>query len=215
MGVLYEAKYFSSCRHRDGWERPVGHPARATARRRPPRRRRSGASRRRDCVRLRNYRADGVRLLIRQLEPAHGGGVDVDAPVRALPSHGNGGARREGRTPVRDRPARSPAPRAPRCDRRRRAGDQVRHAPRAAHCRRLLGAHRDRARPTASRRRSPHSHGRRATALRFLLWECAYAELWFTERMWPDFGAPHLAAAIHEFHSRDRRFGGLPTREAV
>ncbi|HEV8509975.1 MAG TPA: polyprenyl diphosphate synthase [Gemmatimonadales bacterium] len=49
----------------------------------------------------------------------------------------------------------------------------------------------------------------------FLLWECAYAELWFTDRMWPDFGASHLAAAIHEFHSRDRRFGGLPTREAV
>jgi undecaprenyl diphosphate synthase len=47
------------------------------------------------------------------------------------------------------------------------------------------------------------------------LWECAYAELWFTERMWPDFAAAHLAAAIHEFHSRDRRFGGLPTREAV
>jgi undecaprenyl diphosphate synthase len=49
----------------------------------------------------------------------------------------------------------------------------------------------------------------------FLLWECAYAELWFTGRMWPDFGASHLAAAIHEFHSRDRRFGGLPTQEAV
>ncbi|HEY7193481.1 MAG TPA: polyprenyl diphosphate synthase [Gemmatimonadales bacterium] len=49
----------------------------------------------------------------------------------------------------------------------------------------------------------------------FLLWECAYAELWFTERMWPDFAASHLAAAVHEFHSRDRRFGGLPNREAV
>ena len=49
----------------------------------------------------------------------------------------------------------------------------------------------------------------------FLLWECAYAELWFTERMWPDFGSAQLAAAIHEYHSRDRRFGGLPTREAV
>ena len=49
----------------------------------------------------------------------------------------------------------------------------------------------------------------------FLLWECAYAELWFTDRMWPDFGAAHLAAAIHEFYSRDRRFGGLPTQEAV
>src|SRR5216110_723303 len=49
----------------------------------------------------------------------------------------------------------------------------------------------------------------------FLLWECAFAELWFTERMWPDFGAVQLAAAVHEFHSRDRRFGGLPNREAV
>ena len=49
----------------------------------------------------------------------------------------------------------------------------------------------------------------------FLLWECAYAELWFTDRMWPDFAASQLAAAIHEFHSRDRRFGGLPAREAV
>ncbi|MFN2570495.1 MAG: polyprenyl diphosphate synthase [Gemmatimonadales bacterium] len=49
----------------------------------------------------------------------------------------------------------------------------------------------------------------------FLLWECAYAELWFTDRMWPDFESAHLAAALHEFHSRDRRFGGLPTQEAV
>ena len=49
----------------------------------------------------------------------------------------------------------------------------------------------------------------------FLLWECAYAELWFTDLMWPDFQAAHLAAALHEFHSRDRRFGGLPTQEAV
>src|ERR1700752_2483904 len=49
----------------------------------------------------------------------------------------------------------------------------------------------------------------------FLLWECPYAELWFTDRMWPDFGASQLAAAIHEFHSRDRRFGGPPPQEAV
>jgi undecaprenyl diphosphate synthase len=44
----------------------------------------------------------------------------------------------------------------------------------------------------------------------FLLWECAYAELYFTERYWPDFGAADLAAAIREFRSRQRRFGGLP-----
>jgi undecaprenyl diphosphate synthase len=43
----------------------------------------------------------------------------------------------------------------------------------------------------------------------FLLWECAYAELWFTDRMWPEFGAAELAAAVDEFRRRERRFGGL------
>ena len=41
----------------------------------------------------------------------------------------------------------------------------------------------------------------------FLLWECAYAELVFTDRMWPDFGAADLADALREFHARERRFG--------
>jgi undecaprenyl diphosphate synthase len=44
----------------------------------------------------------------------------------------------------------------------------------------------------------------------FLLWECAYAELLFTDTMWPDFGAEHLHAAIQDFRTRERRFGGLP-----
>ena len=43
----------------------------------------------------------------------------------------------------------------------------------------------------------------------FLLWESAYAELYFTDTMWPDFGAADLAAAVAWFHARDRRFGGL------
>lgn len=43
----------------------------------------------------------------------------------------------------------------------------------------------------------------------FLLWESAYAELYFTTTMWPDFGAVDLAAAVTWFHARDRRFGGL------
>ncbi len=47
----------------------------------------------------------------------------------------------------------------------------------------------------------------------FLLWECAYAELCFTDRMWPDFTTADLAAAIAEFRTRERRFGALP--EAV
>ena len=49
----------------------------------------------------------------------------------------------------------------------------------------------------------------------FLLWESAYAELWFTDRMWPDFAGADLASAIQAFRARDRRFGGLPAREAV
>jgi len=44
----------------------------------------------------------------------------------------------------------------------------------------------------------------------FLLWECAWAELYFTDRMWPDFGPADLAAAVAEFHRRERRFGGVP-----
>ena len=44
----------------------------------------------------------------------------------------------------------------------------------------------------------------------FLLWESAYAELFFTTRMWPDFHRDDLAAAVAEFRGRDRRFGALP-----
>ena len=43
----------------------------------------------------------------------------------------------------------------------------------------------------------------------FLLWESAYAELHFTECLWPDFGPDDLAAALASFRKRERRFGGL------
>jgi undecaprenyl diphosphate synthase len=42
----------------------------------------------------------------------------------------------------------------------------------------------------------------------FLLWESAYAELWFCETAWPEFTAADLAAALADFRSRERRFGG-------
>ena len=44
----------------------------------------------------------------------------------------------------------------------------------------------------------------------FLLWEAAYAELWFTDRMWPEFGAEDLRAALAEFAIRNRTFGLVP-----
>ena len=43
----------------------------------------------------------------------------------------------------------------------------------------------------------------------FLLWECAFAELWFTRRMWPDFDAADLAQAIADFRRRNRTFGAV------
>ena len=47
----------------------------------------------------------------------------------------------------------------------------------------------------------------------FLLWECAYAELVFTDRMWPDFSGADLADAVREFQRRERRFGTVPVAE--
>jgi undecaprenyl diphosphate synthase len=47
----------------------------------------------------------------------------------------------------------------------------------------------------------------------FLLWECAYAELLFSSRMWPDFAAADLEDALREFRRRERRFGGIAPRD--
>ncbi len=50
----------------------------------------------------------------------------------------------------------------------------------------------------------------------FLLWQIAYAEIWVTDTLWPDFRAPHLLQAILEYQKRDRRYGGLkPSRVAT
>jgi undecaprenyl diphosphate synthase len=43
----------------------------------------------------------------------------------------------------------------------------------------------------------------------FLLWESAYAELYFTDVPWPEFGEADLALAVQAFNARDRRYGGL------
>lgn len=43
----------------------------------------------------------------------------------------------------------------------------------------------------------------------FLLWQISYAEIVITDVLWPDFRRPHLEAAIAEYQSRHRRFGGL------
>ncbi len=42
----------------------------------------------------------------------------------------------------------------------------------------------------------------------FLLWQAAYAELWFTDVLWPDFKPEHLAEALASFGTRERRYGG-------
>lgn len=43
----------------------------------------------------------------------------------------------------------------------------------------------------------------------FLLWQSAYAELYFTDKLWPDFKPADLKAALDHFARRDRRYGGL------
>ena len=42
----------------------------------------------------------------------------------------------------------------------------------------------------------------------FLLWQAAYAEMWFTEVLWPDFTVAHLEEALTSFAQRERRYGG-------
>ena len=44
----------------------------------------------------------------------------------------------------------------------------------------------------------------------FLLWECAYAEFYFTDTLWPDFDEAGLHQALASFDARERRFGALP-----
>ena len=48
----------------------------------------------------------------------------------------------------------------------------------------------------------------------FMLWECAYAELYFTERMWPEFNEAELLHALREFAGRERRYRGIPAQAA-
>jgi undecaprenyl diphosphate synthase len=43
----------------------------------------------------------------------------------------------------------------------------------------------------------------------FLLWQIAYAEIWVTETLWPDFRKRHLLEAILAYQKRDRRYGGI------
>ena len=47
----------------------------------------------------------------------------------------------------------------------------------------------------------------------FLLWQIAYAEIWVTETLWPDFRCRHLLEAIIDFQKRERRYGGIAGRD--
>ncbi|MGH9000559.1 MAG: undecaprenyl diphosphate synthase family protein, partial [Acidimicrobiia bacterium] len=43
----------------------------------------------------------------------------------------------------------------------------------------------------------------------YLLWQLAYAELYFTDVLWPDFRREHLFEAVRAYQKRSRRFGGI------
>jgi undecaprenyl diphosphate synthase len=49
----------------------------------------------------------------------------------------------------------------------------------------------------------------------FLLWQLAYAEIYFSPVLWPDFTKDELFRALHEYQNRERRFGGLPSSGGV
>jgi undecaprenyl diphosphate synthase len=49
----------------------------------------------------------------------------------------------------------------------------------------------------------------------FLLWQIAYAELYITETLWPDFSRTDLLQAVLEYQRRDRRYGGLSGAPAM
>jgi undecaprenyl diphosphate synthase len=50
----------------------------------------------------------------------------------------------------------------------------------------------------------------------FLLWQIAYAEIWVTETLWPDFRRRDLLEAVVAYQKRDRRYGGIkPSRVAL
>lgn len=48
----------------------------------------------------------------------------------------------------------------------------------------------------------------------YLLWQLSYAELYFSDVLWPDFGRPELFEAVRDFANRSRRFGGLEEKNA-
>jgi undecaprenyl diphosphate synthase len=48
----------------------------------------------------------------------------------------------------------------------------------------------------------------------FLLWECAFAELHFSECLWPDFDEQRFRSALDDYHGRERRFGAVAGAEA-
>jgi undecaprenyl diphosphate synthase len=49
----------------------------------------------------------------------------------------------------------------------------------------------------------------------FLLWQIAYAEIWVTDTLWPDFRKPHLLEAVLAYQKRERRYGGIKQAAAA
>ncbi len=49
----------------------------------------------------------------------------------------------------------------------------------------------------------------------FLLWQISYAEIWVTQKCWPEFAVEDLHAAMHDYAARERRFGGLTLNQGL
>ena len=49
----------------------------------------------------------------------------------------------------------------------------------------------------------------------FMIWQSAYAELYFSDQLWPDFSPQHFAQALQQYRQRDRRFGAVNSSDSA
>ena len=223
------------CRDQHGWERPLGSPARSTQGGGPCRRSGGGPTNGGVRAGAGDHHADALRFFLGQLAPSAGRSRQPDASVAEVPGLRVRPPDRPWRALQRHR-APGPDPGFPQAQHRARRGAHAAKGPLstsglrstirpARRCWRRPavspGGYLRPARPSSNPVEAIHApSGTRDVDLLirtggeqrlsdFLLWESAYAELYFTDVLWPDFNEADLAAAVQAFAARDRRYGGV------
>ena len=181
--------------------------------------------------RTRRQGADGVRFLLRELEPPGGGGFRPDGTAGGGAGARGAAAERGGRAhPLRRRPHAACRKRCGPAWRRPRRRPPRNHAPACStSASTTAGAGTSPRRQHGWRRAAKPSPSKAWTApwrwrmcrdpdllirtggeqrlSNFLLWQAAYSELYFSDKLWPEFDAAALDEAIADYAARERRFG--------